>query len=111
MDISYSNNTIADWIHYVADQRSKWQSEMDRLDAKNRSTNSEDYQVALRCHDYFFGAEREFRKMLDPDFFLHYEDDIISDWMYFYYGSLQAANEILNISKFDESYSFEYNTN
>ena len=26
MDISYSNNTIADWIHYVADQRSKWQS-------------------------------------------------------------------------------------
>jgi len=108
MDISYSNNTIADWVHYAANQRSQWQSELDRLETRR---NSDPYQIASRSHDYFLGAEREFRKMLDPDFSLQYEDDTISDWMYFYYGSLQAANEILNISKFDESYAFEYNMN
>lgn len=111
MNISYTNNSIAEWVNYTSTQRDKWHAELNQLDAKNRSTTSEEYQLALRCHDYFLGAEREFRKMLDPEFFLHYEDDFITDWGFFYYGSLQAANEIMNIDKFDDSYAFESNNN
>ena len=106
MEVSYSNNEIANWRNYVSGQRIQWLEEIERLESINK--NSEEYYTAQKSHDYFLGAERQFMKSLDFNLPIQYEEDYVIEWSFFYYGCLQAANHILGISEFDGQYNFEY---
>lgn len=106
MDISYSNNFVADWRNFVSNQKNDWNQELERLEKKSRK-NSEEYAFAQKATSYFLGAEREFIKILDKDMYLSYEDDYVHDWVHFYYGSIEAANLILGISEFYGGFNFK----